>query len=120
MAYYKVVVSTDIIKYFVVDKPKPHRGHDDLAFDTIPDGNWTIAPLAHNDEGKLIISPLEEKRLRDFAEEWHPLKIDFGSLRAGFPLCRRLALRRSSLGGYFSRSSGRGRAQGARYVGLLV
>lgn len=88
LAYYRVLIRPDIIKYFVVDKPSPERFPYEkvqhLAFSTVPEGDWTIAHLAHNEENKLVIESVESKRLPDITEGWHPVRIDLQSL--GVPL----------------------------------
>ncbi len=84
LAYYRVLVGTDTIKYFVVDEPHPgpfrYRDTRYLTFDILPEGDWTIAHLAHDNEEKLVLRSVETRRLRDVTNSWHQFKIDLQSL----------------------------------------
>jgi hypothetical protein len=89
LAYYRVLIGNDTIKYFVVDEPKPGRfpysDTQHLAFDTVPEGGWTIAHLAHSEKDKLVLLSVETRRLPDIAESWHQVKIDLQSLGDPMP-----------------------------------
>ena len=83
-AYYRVLVGGDTVKYFVVDEPADGRFdyHETqhLAFEAVPDGDWTLAHLAHAQDNKLVIASVEKKRLPDVADAWYPAKINLQSL----------------------------------------
>src|ERR1700733_2322855 len=76
--HYRISVGSSI-KYLTASQPRsslPDIHGEHLAFDTVPVGDWNVANLLSDGDGKLIIASTEKKRFPDVTPRWHASYFD--------------------------------------------
>jgi hypothetical protein len=77
--YYRIKAGSSI-RYLAAAKPLsglPDTSGEYLGFDAVPIGDWNIASLVLNADGKFALAFTEKKLLPNATLTWHASKIDF-------------------------------------------